>query len=502
MDDMNLSYQSKYYIWDMGIDLWTYLRQAVQGWLDSGRFFPMSTIYVTLLMHYVSSAFVYKLCILIFILLNVYVFGAFVRRLTESRSFSLLAMAILPLCFQIRDYHDSLTAYHLLMQVLLLLSLFAAMALLQFLEKKKWIWLALSLIPYTLGLLTYEAAYASIFVLFFLTLLYQAETLKSIFGWANIKRTFFTMLPYALIMIALFGVSMYVKHVHGLNYEGIQAEFSAGKVLETAGKQLYAALPLSYHLSYNNRLGYHPLSYIRAASIPDFIAAAFLIVLSFQLLKKKWTVKNGKSLLGMGLSLLLVPAVLIGISAKYQKELVWGLGHIPVYLEYFGFVLCGILLISNLLNWVKKEKLRRFGALCFSFLFGFILLVQLGDNRATVELLNEKFLYSRELLDEGAKRGIFSELEDGSILIVENEPLYLGYPGKGYFCYTTGKKLEVYRMDEFLEQAYPENTPVYILSYETDKYRQELTLKEAVYRGEMSVNSISKLCLSKQAAKE
>lgn len=34
--------------------------------------------------------------------------------------------------------------------------------------------------------------------------------------------------------------------------------------------------------------------------------------------------------------LLLVPPVLISISAKYQSDLTWGYAHIPVYYQCFG----------------------------------------------------------------------------------------------------------------------------------------------------------------------
>lgn len=484
-DDIILSYQSKYFIWETGTDVRAYLGVVVQSWLNQGRFFPVSNIYVSLLMHYVSSAFVYKLLILLFVVLNVYVFGAFIRRLTGSRDFSLLAMAVVPVCLQIRAYHDGLVAYHLLMQVVFLLLLLSAMALQQFLIKKRPVWLLVSLVPYTIGLLTYEVFYISIFLLCFLVFFYEAESIRRAFSWRNIKHTFFIILPYFLIMTGLFLLVLHVKKVYGVSYEGIQAEFSPVNVFITAAKQAFAAVPLSYHLLCNDNLEHifhnNPITILRTAKLQDFAAAIFLAVLSYQVLKKKWALQNKYSLLGIALTLLLAPAVLIGISARYQKELFWGIGHIPVYLEYFGITLLGILIVGGLLYKLKKEKLRRLAAGFCSFILGFVLLVQIQDNRVVIDIMNDVYLYSRELLDESIEAGTFSELEDGSILLVENEPLYLGYPGKEYFSYKTGKHLEVYRMEEFLEQGYPENTTVYILSYEADRYRQKLTLKEAVY---------------------
>lgn len=481
-DDAVLSFQSKYFIWNTGTDIQTYLKAVVQSWLNQGRFFPISNIYVSLLMHYVSSAFVYKLIILLFVVLNVYVFGAFVRRLTGSRSFSLLVMAVVPMCMQVRAYHDPLVAYHLLMQVLLLFLLFTAMALRRFLEKKRAVWLLVSLAVYTIGLMTYEVFYISIFFLCFLVFFYEAESVRKAFCWRNIKRTFFIMLPYALIMAGLFFLSLRVKQKYGVSYDGIQAVFSLKKILLTAAKQIVAAAPLSYRLLCNEQMGHmfhwNPLTILKTAKLQDFAAAFVLAAAAFPLLRKPWKLKNKGSLLGMALTLLLAPAALIGVSSKYQRELIWGIGHIPVYLEYFGITVLGVLLAGWLLDRLKKEKQRRLAAVFCSLALGFALLVQIQDNRAVVEGMNNANLYCREMLDKSIEEGVFSKLEDGSILVVENEPVY---PGKDYFSYKTKKHLQVYGKTEFLEQGCPENTTVYILSYKADRYQQKLTLKEAIY---------------------
>lgn len=486
-DDVVLSYQSKYFVWASGTDIGTCLRITVQNWLEMGRFFPISNIYVTLLMHYLNSAFVYKLLILLFVVLDVYVFGAFIRRLTGSRSFSLLAMVVVPICFQIRAYHDGLIAYHLLMQVVLLLLLLTAMTLQQFLESKKKRWLIVSLVLYTIGLLTYEASYISIFLLCFLVFFYEAKRIREAFCRRNVKRTFFVILPYFLIMVVLFATALGVKEAYGLSYDGIKAEFVPWKMFTTTVKQIVASIPMSYHLYCNDKLGHifhnNPIAIIKTARIWDFPVVLLTMVVMYRCLRAKWKPKRALSLVGIGLTLVLAPAVLIGISAKYQQELFLGIGHIPVYLEYFGITILGTMLVCWLLGKVKKERLRSILAGFCSVVAAFVLLVQIQDNRTVIEILNEGYLYSRQLLDESLEDGVLSELEDGSILMVENEPIYLGYPGKEYFSYKTKKHLEVYRMAEFLAGNYPADTRLTILSYDATKEQQVLTLKEAVYSG-------------------
>lgn len=204
MDDTVLSYNSKHFIWNTGTDLRTYFSEEIHNWLLQGRFFPVSNIYVSALMYYINSAFVYKLWILAFIVLDVYVFGFFVRRLTGSRRFSLLVMVMLSICFQIRTYHDGLISYHLLMQIELLLLLLSGITLQQYLWTEKRRWLVFSLVLYTTGLLTYELAYLYILILGFLVLFYGAKDFRSVFRFRNIKRTFFIILPYFLVMLSLF----------------------------------------------------------------------------------------------------------------------------------------------------------------------------------------------------------------------------------------------------------------------------------------------------------
>jgi hypothetical protein len=181
--------------------------------------------------------------------------------------------------------------------------------------------------------------------------------------------------------------------------------------------------------------------------------------------------------------LLFAPALLIGISARYQKELFWGIGHIPVYLEYFGIALLGTGLVTVLIAGMRKKKLQRLLAGFCSLMLAGVLLLQMQDNRAVIEVMNQVYLYSRQLFEDSMEAGAFDELEDGDIVILEEEPLYLGYPGTEYFSYKTQKHLLVYRMETFLEEAYPEGTAVTIVSYEAGKQHRKLTVKEAVYNG-------------------
>lgn len=498
-DDVILSFQSKNFVRETGTNLRMYLGVVLQSWKEQGRYFPVSNIYVSVLMHYVSNPLVYKLWIVGFILLDVYAFGAFTRRLTGSRYFSLLAMVIVPICFNVRTYHDPLVSYHLLMQVLMLAMLLTSMGLLKYLKGHKFRWLLLSFVPYTLALLTYEAAYISIFVLCFLAFFYGAEKFRDAFCWRNIKRTFFAILPYFLIIVGVFLITLRIKSLYGVHYEGIQPSFSPKAVAVTVAKQMVAAIPFGYHVLFKE-LHHSLFGILRAAKIQDFVAAAFLVLLSFWLFTKNYKIKNKWCVIGIGFSLLVAPALLIGISTKYQRELYWGIGNLVVYLEYFGITLLLILIFGGLLNLLKNRIARRIVAAVLSLGLGFTIFVLMQDNRTIIGFKNEEY-YPLKVIDEGAERGYFSELEDDSVFVIDN----FGYPPKGYYSYSAGKQMEVYSMEEFLEKdpPCPEGTTVFVCTCVADSQQQDLTVKKTTYQGgELVVQRISQLTLFPSEAEE
>lgn len=489
MDDVILSYASKAYVWETGLSVKDYIRTNMDVWLQQGRLFPLSNIYVSLLLYLVPNAFCYKLCILLFIVLDVYVLGCFLWKMTGNRWFTLLNMAIVPVCFQIRAYHDGLVAYHLLMQVVLLILLLTAMSLLKFMETKKPGWMAVSLLLYLAGLLTYELAFINIFILCFLVFCDRKERLRDVFCWKNVWRTCKYILPYFAVTLGVLGATLYIKNKYGGSYEGIQSNMDIGRVITTTVKQGIAALPLSYHVLANDSLGNmlhnHPLDILKAIKWMDLVILAGFFGLLFGIMKSREKIYRKLSLWGIGLTLWGIPSLLIGISSKYQRELYPGIGHIPVYVEYFGATLTGTLLFSWLCDKIKKQRLRT-GVQAFCYLLlGFALLLQLQDNRAITEHLNKTYKYSRDILDNSIEAGVLEPLEEGDILLIENPVVYLDYPGKEYFSYKSGKHIQVFRPEEYRKELEKEtggainSTPVYILEYDTSKDEQFLLLTKA-----------------------
>ena len=99
-----------------------YIFGYIKGWLfNIGRFVPLSTVLLNTVFFIIGqNVFIYKLTILIFIVINILLFGYFIKLITASRSLCLLSMLIAPLFFQIRVYHDPIVSFNLLMQLVFL----------------------------------------------------------------------------------------------------------------------------------------------------------------------------------------------------------------------------------------------------------------------------------------------------------------------------------------------------------------------------------------------
>lgn len=473
MDDALLSYLTKAAIDAPGGSLGNYIWGNIHSWLTQGRLFPVSNAYVSALMYFVPNAFVYKSIIWFFVILDIYVYGAFLWKLTESKWFTYLNMAVVPLMIQIRYYHDGVVGYHLLMQVVLLCILLSGLTLIKFKETKKWPWLLVSLFCYTLGLLTYEIAFITILVLCFLAFCPKDCTLREMFSWKNIKQTFFSILPFFLITVVILAITSYFKNTYGTNYDGITVGTNIRRIFVTFLKQAFAAFPLSYYDRIGLGMNKDIRSVLKAVTWLDLVVLALFILVMVKSIKGKENLHKSYRLWGVALVLWLVPSMIIGISIRYQSELYWGVGHIPVYIEYFGILLFFSLVFSWVRSLLKNELAKKIlNGVLIAGLSG-IFLLNLQNNRIITGILNDAFLYSRDLMDESLDAGILDMLPDESTLIVQNEIIYFNYPGDDYFSYKTGKKVKTYRPYSYAEamreglEFQPDNT--YVLSYEATK---------------------------------
>src|SRR5262249_3187637 len=115
-----------------------------------------------------------------------------------------------------------------------------------------------------------------------------------------------------------------------------------------------------------------------------------------------------KRLLVVGILLTVLPGVLMALVPRDQRELVWGLGYLPVYLSAFGLA-TGVV---ALFRWAMGRYPDRRGAYAIVAassvaVFAVVLLINGAANRFVVGLFNLTYHYHLTLLEEGSRHGLF-----------------------------------------------------------------------------------------------
>jgi len=129
-----------------------------------------------------------------------------------------------------------------------------------------------------------------------------------------------------------------------------------------------------------------------------------------------------------GLLFLLVPGMLISLSQKYQEELTWGIGYIPVYISFYGVSLLLAVFYSFVLHYVSEQKVLRYAAsVFFSILFCSAITINYINNQIVVNNLNYTFLYPRGIIEEAAKNGLFGHVEEDALLYIDGDHNWDGF---------------------------------------------------------------------------
>jgi hypothetical protein len=98
---------------------------TARSWIvGSGRLYPLSALIAVPAWNFLfAHLIVYRICAVLLILSNLWIFSATLRRLgVDTRIATLAAIGATGL-FQIRNYHDPITSYALLLQILFLMGM-------------------------------------------------------------------------------------------------------------------------------------------------------------------------------------------------------------------------------------------------------------------------------------------------------------------------------------------------------------------------------------------
>lgn len=315
---------------ESGQDRYEYLTQITRELCVGGtRFLPLHfVVYSTT---WTSHPFAHRAIRLLLFLLSNLALAVFIRLWLGSARPALLSLASLGFLVQIRDYHDPLLGFGGLLLAVCLINLIALIVLTLGIEHRNaWTHVCLSSLLFLLALWTYEASLAFLVAHFLI-----ARRRGIQFALPALAVTLLSLALHAVMRVTQSG-----------GYPGTSLSLGAEAVLRTLLLQLFGTLPLSF--SWKLAV---------SSSVSEFGGALALFALLFFVLSKSLAevvqrpLPRAGEVIAIGLSLALLPAIPVAISAKYQFELHPGLAYIPVHVSILGLaILFGVWLDRLILS--------------------------------------------------------------------------------------------------------------------------------------------------------
>lgn len=430
--------------------------QVVKSWLSTGRFLPFSFTSYTFFALF-SSLFSYRLFLFLLNFAAISAFGAFVYQLTkkwEVVSFSVITTTIF---FQYRYYHDAILGYHGLMQTITILFFLCLLFQLKSIETNQFKYNVASGVVFFVSLFVYEIAYFFIVVFLIVVFLYKKGKERIRFIQPHVIAFFAAGIPTVILRLTTKNIS----------YEGTSFSFQPEAVLTAFLKQVSAVIPLSYlkviHGHIQNPLWTFPALY-HFILFPLFFCTALFCCLYF--LRKKnglsekifftlGSKKREKDILNtleeekenqnhsfpswekvlflIGLVTCTAPAAIISLSERYQEELIWGVGYLPVYIQSFGAActmssLCFLLLkrlqtcrIKNFhsrrdISVFKRSFISKILCVVISFAASCVLFLTVVVNQTTIAVIVIDAVQS--VAEYTAEHNLFDQIPDQARLIV------------------------------------------------------------------------------------
>lgn len=355
-----------------GRNFWHLALESDALWRSSqGRFFPITFLERNLVFTLATSLFSYKvvqaLTVVLVPLLTVWLTSL----LFASRDAGIIFGMMSLLSLQLRNWYDPSLAFNIVAPSVTIKGLLAVVLTLYALrtrEARHFVGLlSLALLLLALSLLQYEVSLA--FAVCILTVTIQSRLSKG-------KRRAIvvgTILALVLVVLALaigFRRGKTLAPAYSINSD-------LEDFLPAFAKQIFGSFPGSFMV--------RPDAYWHQAATWDwrtwilFSFAFFLFSRSSAWFFEHRSVTHGSTLRILslsGLSLLLIPAIPIAFSRRWQEELDWGLAYLPVFIQYVGAaVLLGVLLLSSI-SWLCRPGLRPTTArVLLAFLFVFLAVV-------------------------------------------------------------------------------------------------------------------------------
>ncbi len=410
-------------------------KEISNGWLQHGRILP-GFIYggYGFWVNAVTSLFQYKAFMIIMHLAVIIIFSLLLYRLSIMPSLFFLSFLIIPIFMQLRRLPDPMTSFGFLVPLTFIYLESSLISLNKYLETKKNLYLFVSLSFYFLMLLMfYEIAYIFFPIVVCIVYLRKRKLVESL------KLSF----PYIALSFIFIAIYFYVlSRATTGTYNGSTINFNISLTVTAFFKQISASLPLSYLFVSKPQLFHiNPFDY--------YYAAITSLISGYLLANSKLKKQVVPVFFSIGFLLIILSTIPIALSKRYQLEVGWGIGYLPVYIAYFGTAL---ILIATLLLIVKKITnyfLKSAFIIIISIFIGIAAFLNLQNNKLVVEDLNYIFKHPRDLVTASLSSKIVDNIEKNATLITLNS---LYWDNSNFYSDVSKKRLNVINLEAFINK--------------------------------------------------
>lgn len=446
--------------------VWELMKQEAAGvWqaltLQSGRFFPFSTLPMPLRYWFKGNIERYRLFIIGHTLVDAALLGLLVNKATGNKRLGGAAFALLPLMLCLWSDHsiNGMYSYEAMPQMVLAPALLAALCMVA-LHKSghiRWALLGAFMTFYACG--TYEIGYTYILMLGVLALLLEPRFWRAV-------RLGLPFLAGELVALFYHVASSRLNAVEA-SYEGVSVSLEPQKILQTWLYQMSDGFPLNALL-----FGDVKVQQVLAGDVLWALLLALVCVAFLLLGKPSLTGRQAVCLFFMGVVMLVGPAFLIALSSKYQ-DINWVTpvsAYIPAAVESFGVAVMLLAVLTVLFQWARTRSCG--GVL--SLAMGAVVLVGLTacgtfQHAATRERYDNGQRATYEFLCDSVEAGLAADVPQDSPLVCEFN-VWGGDKGaqEAFFLRYGDCSRNAYHVDVWENDPQPNGEPIYFLCYARD----------------------------------
>lgn len=413
----------------------SYICTEIKGWsLKVGRLCPLALIVTMLPWLVFYKLVVYRIYHWITLILSLLFCSALIWKISKQTRAAILFLGILPLFWSITSYASSLTSYAPLLPVTTIFITGAIYLFINYTKTNKNSYLFGSALLYACALLTYEIS-----ILLLVTLTFLAPHY-----YKNIKKTIVVLIPFALTTLAYVLVCYFLRRLGNPNiYDGV-AFGEPSLFWITYLKQFVSAIPLSHFLFDPDHVFKLNSLLFNAYKNPTLLTLCIFLFFStvtfiYHLTDFRIDKNNLYPLLCIGLTFQFIPPVFMAISYKYQHNLMFGNGYIPVYVQYIGLAFIFIALVMYIRPHLKSNYWHSF-RMALSLLVSSGIVLAFLVNHLVVAQINQVVKYPRNLFENAVNQKLLQGLPPSSVVMKDNLNIW---DTAGFIAQTSGIKIKI-----------------------------------------------------------